>query len=69
MLYLTPLDEQVPASPDEVSSIEAGLVLRGHKLPLGSQLMSVLHSADGVVLQGQRSKRQMTLTAGFPDHE
>lgn len=49
--HLTPLDEKVPPSSDEVGSIEAGLVLRGHKLPLGGQLVSVLHCADGVVLK------------------
>lgn len=48
--YLTPLDKNVLPCTNEISSIEAGLVLRGHKLPLGSQLMSVLHCADGVVL-------------------
>ncbi|KAG7218274.1 hypothetical protein INR49_010332 [Caranx melampygus] len=37
-VYLTPLDEKVPSSSDEISSVEAGLVLRGHKLALSSQL-------------------------------
>lgn len=29
-------------------------MLRGHKLPLGSQLVSVLHCADGVVLDNTK---------------
>lgn len=49
--YLTPLDKKVPTSTDKISSIKAGLVLCGHKLPLSSQLVSVLHRADGVVLK------------------
>lgn len=52
--YLTPLNEKIPPSSNEISSVEAWLVLCGHKLPLGSQLVSVLHSADGVVLVGRR---------------
>lgn len=50
LTYLTPLDEKIPPSSDEISGVEAGLVLCGHKLALGGQLVSVLHSADGVVL-------------------
>ncbi len=48
--HLTPLDKKIPPSSDEIGSIKAGLVLCGHKLPLGGQLVSVLHCADGVIL-------------------
>lgn len=49
--HLTPLDEEVRPGSDEISSIEAGLVLGGHELPLCSQFVPVLHRADGVVLR------------------
>lgn len=49
-LYLTPLDEKIPPSSDEICCIEAGLVLCSHELPLGGQNVSVLHCAYGVVL-------------------
>ena len=55
--YLTPLDEQIPASSDEVSGVEARLVFGGDKLSLGSQLVSVLHRADRVVLEGAERGR------------
>lgn len=48
--YLTPLDEDILPSSDEISSIEAGLILRRHKLSLRGQLVPVLHCAHGVVL-------------------
>lgn len=48
--YLTPLDKDVLSSSDKISSVEARLVLRGHKLPLGGQLVSVLHGAYGIFL-------------------
>ena len=54
MTNLTPLYKDICPSPYEISSIEAGLMLRGHKLALGSQLVPVLHSTDGVVLITQR---------------
>lgn len=54
-VYLTPLDEKVSSSSDEIGSVEAGLVLCGHKLALSSQLVSVLHRADGIVLSRRGS--------------
>ena len=50
--YLAPLNKQIPPGPDEVSRVEAGLVLCGHELALGRQPVSVLHRTDGVVLEG-----------------
>lgn len=52
--HLTPLDEEVPPGSYEISSIKAGLVLGGHKFPLCSQFVPVLHRADGVVLRNTR---------------
>lgn len=53
-LYLAPLHKQIPPSSNEISSVEAGLVLSGHKLALSCQLVSVLHCADWIVLKETR---------------
>lgn len=53
-VYLAPLYKQIPPSSNEISSVEAGLVLSGHKLALSCQLVSVLHCADWIVLKEPR---------------
>lgn len=53
--YLAPLYKQISPGSNEISSVEAGLVLRGHKLALSCQLVSVLHCADWILLKESRS--------------
>lgn len=55
-IYLAPLYKQIPPSSNEISSVEAGFVLCGHKLALSCQLVSVLHCADWILLKETRQQ-------------
>ena len=49
--YLTPLDEYISSGSNEISGIKARFKFRGHKLSLGSQLMTILNCAHWIVLE------------------
>lgn len=48
--YLTSLSEDIPASSDEVRSVEAWFELGCNKLTLSSKCMSLRHVLDRILL-------------------